>query len=426
VDAAAAELQELRALNAELERRVIERTAQTEVAVSNLHAQMSQRAQAEIALRDSEERYRRLVELSPESIVVVADDEIVYVNAAAVPLFGASSAAELRACPLISLIQGEDRQRLAAGLRSLSEAGALAPQTEARLLRLDGRLLDAEISAAGVTFDGRPAVQVLIRDVGERRAVERMKDELLSVLGHELRTPLTSIRGSLGLLDGGVLGPLSPRGQRMISIAVSNTDRLIRLLNDVLDVERMQAGRVVLELRPHLACELIELAVAEMRGLAERSGVKLLVGSVDGVVEADADRMVQVLTNLVSNAIKFSGAGTSVWVSASVDDGQVRFSVADQGRGIPADKLSFIFERFHQVDASDARVKGGTGLGLTICKSIVEQHHGRVWAESKLGLGSTFYVELRGSQKSDIRSQPVRTSPPASGSPVLASNFSAG
>jgi len=394
VDAAAAELQELRALNAELERRVIERTAQTEVAVSNLHAQMSQRAQAEIALRESEERYRRLVELSPESIVVVADDAIVYVNAAAVRLFGASSAAELRARPLISLIHGEDGPRLAAGLRSLLQAGALAPQTAARLLRLDGRLLDAEVSAAGVTFDGRPAVQVLIRDVSERRAVERMKDELLSVLGHELRTPLTSIRGSLGLLDGGVLGPLSPRGQRMISIAVSNTDRLIRLLNDVLDVERMQAGRVVLELRPHLACELIELAVAEMRGLAERSGVQLLVGSVDGVVEADADRMVQVLTNLVSNAIKFSGGGTSVWVSASVDDGQVRFSVADQGRGIPADKLSFIFERFHQVDASDARVKGGTGLGLTICKSIVEQHGGRVWAESKLGHGSTFHVSL--------------------------------
>ena len=113
-------------------------------------------------------------------------------------------------------------------------------------------------------------MQVLIRDVSERRAVERMKDELLSVLGHELRTPLTSIRGSLGLLDGGVLGPLSPRGQRMMRIAVTNTDRLIRLLNDVLDVERMQAGRLVLERRPCAAAELVELAVAEMRGLAGR------------------------------------------------------------------------------------------------------------------------------------------------------------
>jgi len=394
VDAAAAELSELRALNAELERRVIEHTAQTQVAVSNLQAQISQRAQAEVALRESEERYRRLVELSPESIVVVADNEIVYVNAAGVRLFGATSAAELRALPPIELVQPEDRPRIAEVLRSLSEAGTVAPQTEVRLVRRDERLLEAEITAAGVAFDGRPAVQMLIRDVGERRAVERMKDELLSVLGHELRTPLTSIRGSLGLLESGLLGPLSPRGQRMVCIAVSNTDRLIRLLNDVLDVERMQAGRLLIEPRPRLAAELVELAMAEMRGLAERSNVQLIVGEVDGVVEADADRVVQVLTNLLSNAIKFSPAGTQVRLSAVIDGSQVRFSVADQGRGIPADKLEVIFDRFQQVDASDARVKGGTGLGLTICKSIVEQHGGRVWAESTLGLGSTFHVSL--------------------------------
>ena len=394
MDAAAAELRDLRARNAELERSVIERTAQTEVAVSNLHAQMSQRAQAERALRESEERYRRLVELSPEAIVVVADDQVLYVNAAGIRLFAARNAADLLARPAMDLVSAEDQRRFVEELRGLSETGAIAPRIEARLVRLDGRPLDAEITAAGVTFDGRPAVQVLIRDVSERRAVERMKDELLSVLGHELRTPLTSIRGSLGLLDGGVLGPLSPRGQRMIEIAVSNTDRLIRLLNDVLDVERMQAGRLVLELQPHSAGDLIELAVAEMRGLAERANVRLTVGAVDGVIEADADRIVQVLTNLLSNAIKFSGAGAEVQVSAVAHGNQVRFSIADQGRGIPADKLEAIFDRFQQVDASDARVKGGTGLGLTICKSIVEQHGGQVWAESRLGYGSTFHVSL--------------------------------
>lgn len=394
MDAAAAELEALRARNAELERRVIERTAQTEVAVSNLHAQMSQRAQAERALRESEERYRRLVELSPEAIVVVDDNKIVYANAAGIRLFGAVSASELLARPPMDLVSGEDQRRIAEEFRGLSETGAVAPRVEVRLVRFDGQPLDAEITAAGVTFDGRPAVQVLIRDVSERRAVERMKDELLSVLGHELRTPLTSIRGSLGLLDGGVLGPLSARGQRMISIAVSNTDRLIRLLNDVLDVERMQAGRLVLEPRLCQAAELIELAVGEMRGLAERAGVQLVVDELDGFIEADSDRMVQVLTNLLSNAIKFSSAGSSVRVSACVADGQVRFSIADQGRGIPFDKLEAIFDRFQQVDASDARVKGGTGLGLTICKSIVEQHGGQVWAESRLGRGSRFHVSL--------------------------------
>jgi PAS domain S-box-containing protein len=402
VDAAAAELLELRALNAELERRVTEHTAQTEVAVSNLRAQNSQRARAEAALRESEARYRRLVELSPETIVVVADEKIVYINAAGVRLFGAMSAAELLATPPDALVHVADWPRIAEGLRSLSEAGSVAPQSEARLVRLDGRPLEAEITAAGITFDGGPAVQVLIRDVGERRAVERMKDELLSVLGHELRTPLTSIRGSLGLLEGGVVGPLSTRGRRLIGIAVSNADRLIRMLNDILDLERMQAGRLVLQIRPRDAADLIDLAVAEMRGVAGRSHVQLIVDEVEGVVAADACRVVQVLTNLLSNSITFSPAGGQVRLSATTHGTRVRFSVADQGRGIPADKLDSIFGRFQQVDRSDARVKGGTGLGLAICKSIVQQHGGWVWAASQLGQGSTFYVELARSQTSDF------------------------
>ena len=134
-----------------------------------------------------------------------------------------------------------------------------------------------------------------------------------------------------------------------------------------------------------------------MRGPADRADVHLSVGEVGGTVDADADRIVQVLTNLLSNSVKFSPAGGQVCVSASTQDSQVRFSVADRGRGIPTAKLESIFERFQQVDASDARVKGGAGLGLTICKSIVQQHGGRVWAESKLGQGSTFYVELAAS-----------------------------
>lgn len=170
------------------------------------------------------------------------------------------------------------------------------------------------------------------------------------------------------------MGPLSTGAERMITIAVNNTDRLIRLLNDVLDVERMRAGRLVLDVRPHDAADLIDLATAEMRGLADQSGVQLVVGQVDAIVAADADRVVQVLTNLLSNAIKFSAAGDEVRVSASSQAGYMRFCVADHGRGIPGDMLDSIFERFQQVDASDARVKGGTGLGLAVCRSIVQQH----------------------------------------------------
>jgi PAS domain S-box-containing protein len=411
VDVASAELSELRALNAELERRVIERTAQTDVAVSNLHAQITQCAQAQVALRESEERCRRLVELSPESIVVVAHDKLVYVNAAGVRLFGARNAAQLVAKPIMQLVQEDERAQVAAELRSLTADGSVARPTEAQLLRLDGRPIEAEITAAGVSYDGQPAVQVLIRDVSERKAVERIKDELLSIVSHELRTPLTSIRGSLGLLAGGVLGPLSTRGQRMIDISVNNADRLISLLNDVLDLERMRSGRLTLELRPCHAADLIETAMAEMSGPAERAGVHMVVGRTDGIVDADANRMVQVLTNLLCNAVKFSLERTQIRVSATTRRGHVRFSVADQGRGIPADRLDSIFERFQQVDASDARIKGGTGLGLAICKSIVQQHGGRVWAESTLGRGSTFYVEVASTQPLALSHQPSAASP---------------
>lgn len=382
------------AIVAELEQRVAERTAELKVAVSNLNAQMSRRAQAETALRESEERYRRLVEQSPDAVLVVALGEVLYVNAEGVRLFGARDAAELLAVNPNNLVHPSERAAAAAQMQKLAARDGTVARTEARLLRLDGTSIDAEITSAGVNFDGQPAVQLVIRDVGERRAVERMKDELLSIVSHELRTPLTSLRGSLGLLAAGLLGHVPASGQRMLQVAVSNADRLIRLLNDVLDLERMRAGRLTLELRPNAAVDLIEQAIAEMRGLAERADIQLCVDQVEGVVHADADRVVQVLTNLVSNAIKFSQGGQRVTLSAESDAQRVRFSVADNGRGIPANQLENIFERFQQVDASDSRVKGGTGLGLAICRSIVQQHEGRLWAESTLGEGSTFYVEL--------------------------------
>ena len=380
---------------AELEQRVAERTAELKVAVSNLNAQMSRRAQAEAALRESEERYRRLVEQSPDAVLVVAPGELLYVNAAGVRLFGARDAAELLTVTPLNLVHPADRAAATAEMQSLATHDGMVARTEARLVRLDGTSIDAEITSAGVNFDGQRAVQLVVRDVGDRRAVERMKDELLSIVSHELRTPLTSLRGSLGLLAAGLLGHIPTNGQRMLEVAVSNADRLIRLLNDVLDLERMRAGRLTLELRPNAAVDLIRQAIAEMRGLAERADVHVCVGQVEGVVHADADRMVQVLTNLVSNAIKFSQAGQQVTLSSESDDQRVRFSVVDHGRGIPGDQLENIFERFQQVDASDSRVKGGTGLGLAICRSIVQQHQGRLWAESTLGQGSTFYVELR-------------------------------
>ena len=282
--------------------------------------------------------------------------------------------------------------------------------------RKDGTSFPVEYSATPIEEDGTVTGAVVIfRDVSERREIDRMKDEFTSVVSHELRTPLTSIRGSLGLLASGALGPLPERGQRMVDIAVQNTDRLVRLINDILDIERIESGEVSMDVRPTDAAGLVQQAAEVMQGLAERAGVRLEAAAEPAALVADPDRIVQTLTNLLSNAIKFSPQGGLVTVRARRVGADVLFEVRDTGRGIPADKLGAVFERFQQVDASDAREKGGTGLGLPICRSIVQQHGGRIWAESVEGRGSTFSFTLPG----DDRVSPADAPDEGSGPLVL-------
>lgn len=235
---------------------------------------------------------------------------------------------------------------------------------------------------------------VTFKDITERLAVERMKDEFLSMVSHELRTPLTSIRGSLGLIASGVLAPLPEKVKRMAEIAVNNTDRLVRLVNDFLDIQRMESGLISMERKPCDMAELVRQATDVMRDLADKGGVSLSVHLESVSVDADPDRIIQTITNLLSNAIKFSPQGSTVWVNTRLDGHRVLFQVKDEGRGIPADKLECIFERFQQVDTSDSREKGGSGLGLVICRSIVRQHNGEIWVESILGEGSSFFFLL--------------------------------
>jgi signal transduction histidine kinase len=238
------------------------------------------------------------------------------------------------------------------------------------------------------------AQRELIRMQAALRESERLKDEFLSVVGHELRTPLTSIRGSLGLLEGGVLGELPQDAANMVAVAVINTDRLVRLINDILDIERMAAGRLSLDPAKVDAAELVDHSIQVVQAMADAAGVKLHTDVQPLTVFADADRIIQTLVNLFGNAIKFSPAGSVVTVTVTRDHGCALFSVRDTGRGIPADRLEGIFERFRQVDASDSREKGGTGLGLPIARGIVEQHGGRIWAESHQCEGSTLRFTL--------------------------------
>jgi PAS domain S-box-containing protein len=257
--------------------------------------------------------------------------------------------------------------------------------------RKDGTRFAVEFTSTPIVEDRRTGGAVVVfRNIDERLEIARVKEQFTSVVSHELRTPLTSIRGSLGLLDSGALGPLPEQGRRMVRIAVQNTDRLIRLINDILDLERIDSGVVELVRTPCDAEELVASATEAVLPIAVAAQVVLAVAAEPAALAADADLMIQTLTNLIANAVKFSAPGDTVRVSAERDGGEILFAVSDVGSGIPADNLESIFGRFEQVDASDSRRKGGTGLGLAICRSIVEKHGGRIWAQSVLGEGSTF------------------------------------
>jgi PAS domain S-box-containing protein len=231
----------------------------------------------------------------------------------------------------------------------------------------------------------------LTADISDRKAIERMKDEFIAVVSHELRTPLTSMHSALKILATGKLGNLSRDGQQMLEIADDNTERLVRLVNNVLDLQRIESGEVKMEKQICNVSTLMIQATETMQPMAKQHGVVLVVEPIDIDILVDSDYIVQALTNLISNAIKFSSDGGTVWLTAeNRPNAEVLFSVCDEGQGIPSDKLESIFERFQQVDSSDSRRKGGTGLGLTICRKIVEQHEGKIWVGSTLGKGSTF------------------------------------
>ena len=228
--------------------------------------------------------------------------------------------------------------------------------------------------------------------LNERRELDRIKDEFISTVSHELRTPLTSIRGALGLLSSGAAGQVDAKAQNLLRIASNNTDRLVRLINDILDLQRMDSGQSPLHMRHCSLAEVIGQSVDTMRSMAIAAEVRIeVVADLSHKMlafEGDSDRMQQVLCNLLSNAIKFSPRGSSVRLSSAGEDGNLLLRVEDRGRGVPADKLESIFERFSQVEAADARQKGGTGLGLAICRAIVAQHHGQIWAERNDADGS--------------------------------------
>ncbi|MDX2213935.1 MAG: PAS domain S-box protein [Oculatellaceae cyanobacterium bins.114] len=381
----------------------------------------NERRQAEQAL----ERVSRQNELILNSVGeglcgLDVQGNITFANPAAARLLG-YRIQELQAQPIHLILPRTATDNTAAvfsnsRIYAALQTGSVDHVTDEVFQRRDGTTFPVEYISTPIREQGQIiGAVVTFRDISDRRVVERMKDEFISVVSHELRTPLTSIHGSLGMLASGLLPADSDKGKRLLQIAVDSTNRLVRLINDILDIERIESGKVTMEKATCNVADLMQESVNVVQAIADKFEVSLQVTPLTAQIWADSDRIIQTLTNLLSNAIKFSHQGNTVWLTAEASGEEILLAVKDRGRGIPADKLDTIFERFQQVDASDSRNHDGTGLGLAICRSIVQQHAGRIWVESVLGEGSTFYVALplleNNAQSNAIATEPTSDSP---------------
>jgi two-component system, OmpR family, sensor histidine kinase VicK len=384
-----------------LEEVVEARTAQLQQMNRNLQQEINDRMQAEDALRQSEEQLRLITNALPVLISYVDAQQNYRFNNKAYEDWLNQNPDSIHGQHL-QQVWGEDTyQRIQPHVKEALAGQVVTYENEVQVS--DGR-----VRSVNVTYiphlDECQVVKgffALTSDISDRKAIERMKDEFIAVVSHELRTPLTSMHSALKILTTGRLGTLSTDGQQMLEIADENTERLVRLVNNVLDLQRIESGEVTMDKQSYSAADLMIQATEAMQPMAQQQGITLTTHPKDILVWADSDYIVQTLTNLLSNAIKFSTPGGRVALTVEhrppsdpSAPREVLFQVHDHGQGIPASKLESIFERFQQVDSSDSRKKGGTGLGLAICRKIIEQHKGKIWAESTLGEGSIFSFTL--------------------------------
>lgn len=357
---------------------------------------LSEQKKFQKAIQEGENRFSTLVKNALDSVITTDNDGIIQsFNQASEKIFRYSMH-DILGKNVKSLLDDAEASTLLTFLskNDVGEFNGISKEILGK--RKNGEFFSAEISISQVVFDGLPWFIWIIRDITERKKLDRLKDEFVSMVSHELRTPLTSIKGSLSLILGGKSGPINPQTEKLLEIALRNSNRLAAIVNDILDIEKIEAGSLVFNLGSYDLIPLIRSSVEFNKPFAEQSRVDLefqedfpsLMASVD------PQRLIQVLTNLLSNAIKFSPQGSKVIIKAENLQNKIRISVIDQGFGIPEEFHSRIFQKFVQVDSSDQRKKGGAGLGLNISKMIIEKFGGTIGFKSEINKGSTFFIDL--------------------------------
>lgn len=364
-----------------------------------IETDISARKAAEAALAASAEHTQAVLDNVLDGIISIDGHGIVAsYNASAERIFGYTADAVIghNVSMLMPAPYRDQHDGYLRHYQATGEARVIGIGREVEGLRKDGGIFPMELAVTEIRRGGQPLYIGMVRDITERKRMERLKSEFLSTVSHELRTPLTSIRGALGLIAGGVLGPLPEQTRQLLHIANKNSEQLTHLINDLLDMEKMAAGGMHFEMKAEALMPLLEQAIEANRAYGEaRRLVFVLSARVEGaLVRVDAKRFLQVMANLLSNAAKFSPEGGQVEIAATRHDNQVRIAVSDQGPGIPTEFRDRIFEKFSQADASDSRQKSGTGLGLAISRELVRRMDGRIGFDSRDGEGATFHVDL--------------------------------
>lgn len=362
---------------------------------------VTERKKLQRALEQNEKRLSTLIDNAPDSVITIDGTGIIHSFSISSEKIFKYTPAEMIGCNIHQLIDDKDVDDI---LSFLSEDPSQFHGIirEINCKRRNNVIFPAEVSINQMIIDGEPWYIWITRDITERRKLDRMKSEFVSTVSHELRTPLTSIKGALGLITGGKSGPLLPQAQKLVDIALRNSDRLARLINDILDIEKIETGNLIYNIDKHDLIPLVKASLEINNPVAAEYDVKLVFHSEFSqlMVMVDPDRLIQVLTNLLSNAIKYSPKGEEVRIEVSKMHNIIRVSISDKGPGIPSGFHTRIFQKFAQVDSSDKRQKSGTGLGLNISKSIIDKFGGSIGYNSQEGKGSTFFFELAEFQES--------------------------
>ena len=354
---------------------------------------ITKRKQAEDSLRKSEAKNRALLNIIPDTIIRLNTQGYCLDFIPASMEFSGLDPETIVGQPIDTFLPVEAVASLKVHITETLEKGRVSV-FEYQTFSAQGEQQDHEVR---VVVSDLEEVLVIIRDITDRKKMERLKNEFVSMVSHELRTPLTSVKGSLGLIMGGAVGQVSPPVKSLVDIALKNSERLILIINDILDIEKIESGKMDFKMQNLDLLALVNQSIVSNQGYAEQFKISYVFDHqcTDIQVHGDNDRLNQVLLNLLSNAAKFSPPESTVKIHIKTPrSGWVRVSVQDQGPGIPESFRSRIFQKFAQADSSDTRKKGGTGLGLSISKAIVERHQGHIGFDCPESGGTTFYFEL--------------------------------